>query len=45
MLPLLAAGRLTVPIAARFGLEQVGDAYDRFAAPGKLGKVVVLMDA
>ena len=45
VLPLLAAGRLTVPIAARFGLEQVGDAYDRFAAPGKLGKVVVLMDA
>ncbi len=45
MLPLLAAGRLRVPVAARFPLEQVGDAYERFAAPGKLGKVIVLMDA
>lgn len=45
VLPLLAAGRLRVPIAARFRLEQVGDAYERFAAPGKLGKVIVLMDA
>jgi NADPH2:quinone reductase len=45
VLPLLAAGRLHVPITARFALEQVGDAYDRFAAPGKLGKVVVTMDA
>ncbi len=43
-LPLLAAGRLQVPIAARFTLEDVTEAYDRFAAPGKLGKVVVLVD-
>ncbi len=43
-LPLLAAGRLQVPIAARFALEQVTEAYDRFAAPGKLGKVVVLTE-
>jgi NADPH:quinone reductase-like Zn-dependent oxidoreductase len=45
VLPLLAAGRLQVPIAARFDLEDVTEAYDRFAAPGKLGKVVVLMDS
>jgi NADPH:quinone reductase-like Zn-dependent oxidoreductase len=45
VLPLLAAGRLHVPIAARFALEDVRGAYDRFAAPGKLGKVVVIMDA
>jgi len=44
VLPLLATGRLHVPITARFALEQVRDAYDRFAAPGKLGKVVVIMD-
>jgi NADPH:quinone reductase-like Zn-dependent oxidoreductase len=44
VLPLLAAGRLQVPIAARFDLEDVTEAYDRFAAPGKLGKVVVLVD-
>jgi NADPH:quinone reductase-like Zn-dependent oxidoreductase len=43
-LPLLATGRLQVPIAARFDLEDVAEAYDRFAAPGKLGKVVVLVD-
>jgi NADPH:quinone reductase-like Zn-dependent oxidoreductase len=45
VLPLLAAGRLHVPIAARFALEDVRGAYDRFAAPGKLGKIVVIMDA
>jgi NADPH:quinone reductase-like Zn-dependent oxidoreductase len=44
VLPLLAAGRLQVPIAARFDLEDVTEAYDRFAAPGKLGKVVVLVN-
>jgi NADPH:quinone reductase-like Zn-dependent oxidoreductase len=44
VLPLLAAGRLQVPITARFSLEKVSDAYDRFAAPGKLGKVVVVME-
>jgi NADPH:quinone reductase-like Zn-dependent oxidoreductase len=44
VLPLLAASRLQVPIAARFDLEDVTEAYDRFAAPGKLGKVVVLVN-
>jgi NADPH:quinone reductase-like Zn-dependent oxidoreductase len=44
-LPLLAAGRLQVPIAARFALEQVTEAYEHFATPGKLGKVVVLTGA
>jgi NADPH:quinone reductase-like Zn-dependent oxidoreductase len=44
VVPLLAAGRLRVPIVARFTLEQVADAYDRFAAPGKLGKVIVVME-
>jgi NADPH:quinone reductase-like Zn-dependent oxidoreductase len=44
VVPLLASGRLGVPIAARFPLEQVADAYDRFATPGKLGKVIVAME-
>jgi NADPH:quinone reductase-like Zn-dependent oxidoreductase len=44
VLPLLAAGRLRVPITARFPLEQIRDAYECFATPGKLGKVVVLID-
>jgi NADPH:quinone reductase-like Zn-dependent oxidoreductase len=32
---------LTVPVAATFPLEQVAAAYDRFAAGGKLGKIVL----
>jgi NADPH:quinone reductase len=40
-LPLLAAGRLRVPVAASFPLEQAQAAYDRFAAGGKLGKLVL----
>jgi NADPH:quinone reductase-like Zn-dependent oxidoreductase len=38
----LGAGRLAVPVCGTFALEQVGEAYDRFAAGGKLGKLVVL---
>src|SRR3954465_7643267 len=41
VLPLFAAGRLRVPIAATFGLEEVTAAYDRFVAGGKLGKIVL----
>jgi putative PIG3 family NAD(P)H quinone oxidoreductase len=40
-LPLLADGRLRVPVAATFPLEQAQEAYDRFAAGGKLGKLVL----
>lgn len=40
VLPLAEAGRLSVPIAASFPLEQAGEAYDRFQS-GKLGKVVL----
>ena len=42
VLPHLAAGRLSVPIAATFPLADAAAAYERFAAGGKLGKVVVL---
>src|SRR5438270_3033064 len=41
VLPLLAAGAVTVPIAATYPLEQAVEAYDRFAAGGKLGKIVL----
>jgi NADPH:quinone reductase len=41
-LPALASGDITVPIADTFPLEQVADAYDRFRAGGKLGKIVLL---
>ena len=41
VLPLLAAGRLRVPVAATYPLDAVHEAYERFAAGGKLGKVVL----
>jgi NADPH:quinone reductase-like Zn-dependent oxidoreductase len=41
VLPLVSQGRLRVPIAARFALEDVQKAYQRFAAGDKLGKVVI----
>jgi NADPH:quinone reductase-like Zn-dependent oxidoreductase len=41
-LPLVADGRLRVPVAATFPLEQAREAYDRFAAGGKLGKLVLV---
>jgi NADPH:quinone reductase len=40
-LPHLAAGRLQVPIVEVFPLARVSDAYARFAAGGKFGKIVV----
>jgi len=42
VLPLFEAGALTVPVAATYPLEQVEQAYERFASGGKLGKVVLL---
>ncbi|MGH9178699.1 MAG: zinc-binding dehydrogenase [Acidimicrobiales bacterium] len=41
VLPLVAAGAITVPVAARFGLDQVAEAYQRFRAGRKFGKVVL----
>jgi NADPH2:quinone reductase len=41
-LPLFDSGALTVPIAATYPLEQAEQAYERFAAGGKLGKIVLL---
>jgi NADPH:quinone reductase len=41
VLPLLAAGRLCVPIAATYPLGAVHEAYERFAAGGKLGKITL----
>jgi NADPH:quinone reductase-like Zn-dependent oxidoreductase len=42
VLPLLERGQVTVPVAQTFPLDRAGDAYDRFAAGGKLGKVVLV---
>jgi NADPH:quinone reductase-like Zn-dependent oxidoreductase len=41
VLPLFERGALTVPVAATFPLEAVAEAYARFAAGGKLGKIVL----
>jgi NADPH:quinone reductase len=42
VLPLFEAGRLTVPVAQTFGLDEVEAAYERFQAGGKLGKIVLV---
>jgi putative PIG3 family NAD(P)H quinone oxidoreductase len=44
LLPALAAGRLRVPVAQTFALEEATAAYDAFSAGGKLGKIVLLSD-
>jgi NADPH:quinone reductase len=41
VLALFARGALRVPIAATFPLDAVAEAYERFTAGGKLGKIVV----
>jgi putative PIG3 family NAD(P)H quinone oxidoreductase len=41
VLPLFDTGALRVPVADVFPLEQAAAAYERFAAGGKLGKVVI----
>jgi NADPH:quinone reductase len=43
VLPLLAAGRVTVPVHETFPLERAQEAYDAFAAGGKFGKLVLVM--
>jgi NADPH:quinone reductase len=42
VLPLVEAGRIGVPVADTFPLDRAEEAYERFTAGGKLGKVVIL---
>ena len=42
VLPLFDAGRLRTPLAATYPLDEAEAAYERFAAGGKLGKIVLL---
>lgn len=42
LLPLLGSGRVTVPVAATYTMSDAQAAYERFAAGGKLGKVVLV---
>jgi len=43
VLPLFASGELRVPVAATFPLESAAEAYERFQAGAKLGKIVLVM--
>lgn len=42
-LPLFDAGALRVPVAQTYELANAADAYERFAAGGKLGKIVLTL--
>ncbi|HUE05794.1 MAG TPA: zinc-binding dehydrogenase [Acidimicrobiales bacterium] len=42
VMPLLVSGRLRVPVADTYPLAEANTAYERFAAGGKLGKVVLV---
>jgi NADPH2:quinone reductase len=42
VLPLLAAGRVRVPVSAAFPMSDAGAALEAFIAGGKLGKIVLL---
>jgi NADPH:quinone reductase len=41
VLPLLESGTVRVPVSKTFPLDRVAEAYERFAAGGKLGKIVL----
>jgi putative PIG3 family NAD(P)H quinone oxidoreductase len=45
VLPGIEAEELVVPVAAHYPLAEVEAAYERFAAGGKLGKIVLITDA
>jgi NADPH2:quinone reductase len=45
VLPLLAEGRVRVPVLSTYPLAEVEAAYRRFAAGGKLGKIVLVPGA
>ena len=45
VLPLLASGAVRVLIAETYPLEQAERAYDHFAAGGKLGKIILAVEA
>ena len=45
VIPHVAAGRITVPIVEVFPLERAVEAYARFAAGTKFGKIVISLDS
>jgi NADPH:quinone reductase len=45
VLPLVASGRITVPIAATYPLDEASTAYDAYSGRGKLGKIILICSA
>jgi|SRR5947209_7854040 len=43
VLPLIESGAVDVPVAATYPLDRAEEAYERFEAGGKLGKIVLTM--
>jgi putative PIG3 family NAD(P)H quinone oxidoreductase len=43
VLPLIESGSVRVPVHATYPLDQAAEAYDAFAAGGKLGKIVLVL--
>ena len=44
VLPLVEDGAVQVPVAATYPLDEVAEAYERFTAGGKLGKIVLTFE-
>ncbi|HSO95855.1 MAG TPA: zinc-binding dehydrogenase [Acidimicrobiia bacterium] len=44
VLPLVEAGHVQIPVDATYPMADATEAYDRFAAGGKLGKIVLVND-
>ena len=44
VLPRVERGEIEVPVAETYPLDRAAEAYERFAAGGKVGKIVLLVD-
>ena len=44
VLPLVESGRITVPIAETYPMAEAQEAYERFVAGGKLGRIVLVRE-
>lgn len=45
VLPLVRSGRVTVPVAATYPMADADEAYERFGAGGKFGKIVLVEES
>jgi NADPH:quinone reductase len=45
VLPLVARGRIQIPVDATYPMADATSAYDRFSAGGKLGKIVLVNES